>query len=240
MIIALAILAAVLVGGLFVGPAQALPRPVPAERLSASLPAPGALTGGAGALGLDTSQRPTAAGYQAIAAGGYSFVGRYLYIPGGSKIYPVTVTELANARAAGVGLVLIFEWCDYTHKPTSYAQGERDGRLAAEAVAALGLPPYTTVYFSLDRAPTSDGRDYFRGVRSTYSGALGCYGSQAQLLRLQEAGLIEFLWYATWMDGNNIAPGWGEHFYQRIWIVKRGGVWCDQNWAFTQWIGAVR
>lgn len=238
-VVAPLILAAALCG-LFVAPALALPRPV--ERLSASLPAPDAPRGGAVALGLDTSQRPTAAGYQAIAAAGYEFMGRYLYIPGGSKIYPVTVQELANARAAGVGVFLIFEWCDWSHLPSGYAAGQRDGRIAAESVAALGLPPDSAVYFSLDRTPNArqGAVDYFRGVASTYPGAIGCYGSQSQLLALRQAGLITYLWYATWMDGNNRPfSGWGNQMYQRTIIKRVGGVYCDQNWAFTNELGGI-
>jgi hypothetical protein len=242
-IIALALLAAAFSGGLFVAPALASPRLVPVERLSASLPAPGTPVDGAVARGLDTSQRPTAAGYEAIAAAGYSFMGRYLYIPGGSKIYPVTTAELANARAAGVGVFLIFEWCDRAHLPSGYEAGQRDGQIAATSVAALGLPPDSTaVYFSLDRTPyaTTGAAAYFEGVRSTYPGAVGSYGSYWQLTTLAREGLIDYLWYATWMDGNNLPfSGWGNQMYQRTIIKRVGGVYCDQNWSYCRDIGVV-
>ncbi|MBN1459237.1 MAG: DUF1906 domain-containing protein, partial [Armatimonadetes bacterium] len=132
--------------------------------------------------------------------------------------------------------------CDRAHLPSGYAAGERDGRIAAESVAALGLPPGTAVYFSLDRTPkaTTKALQYFQGVNSTYPGAIGCYGSQWQLTTLRSQGLITYLWYATWTDGNNLPfAGWGNHMHQRTLIKRVGGVYCDQNWSYYGDVGQV-
>jgi hypothetical protein len=194
--------------------------------------------------GLDTSLRPTLAQYRAMHAASYEFMGRYLPIPGGSKIYPVTRAELKDARAAGVAVFLIFEWCDYRHYPTSYAQGRIDGQLAQRALKGLGLYRGTAVYFSLDRghASIAQALEYFRGVRESMPLlGVGCYGSKAQLLALQKAGLITYLWYAPWTDGNNLSPfGWGAHLYQSTRYVYPGGVACDQNWSLVAEFGQVR
>lgn len=246
----LTILTAVLVGGLFVAPAWGAPTRhrylPPREYIQHTVPATATTC-----VGLDTSQRPTAAGYASIAAQGYRFMGRYLEISPatagewGGKVYYLTASELAGARQAGVELFLIFEWCDgRAHPETSFDAGARDAGIALRALGRLGLPPDTPVYYSLDavpRATTAQVTAYFRGICSVVPvEAIGCYGSQAQLLALRDAGLITYLWYATWMDGNNLEPtGWGATMYQRCWVIQRGGVWCDQNWRLSEDIGGV-
>jgi hypothetical protein len=198
------------------------------------------------ALGLDASARPSLAAYKAMRARGYTFVGRYMPIPGGSKIYPVTKAELANAKAAGIKLFLIFEWCDWRHPSNSYAAGVRDAKIAVAALKNLGLPVTTPVYYSLDRAfrrvSNAQVIAYFRGVNSIVNKAsVGCYAKKAWLLALKKAGLIRYLWHARWQDDNYIPSlGWGACMYQKAEVRRVGGVPCDFNWALAADIGAVR
>lgn len=202
--------------------------------------------------GLDTSMRISAWGYRDIRDKGYSFVGRYLEISPstagewGGKVYYLTASELANARTAGVGVFLIFEWCTgRLHPPTTYSNGVRDAQIALAALERLGLPADTPVYYSLDSAPNASAAQvcaYFQGVRSLMPWrAVGCYGSDAQLTALYEAGLVRYRWHARWMDGN---PAYSESMrhtmYQSTALRYVGGVWCDQNWAFTTALGGVR
>lgn len=187
--------------------------------------------------GLDTSLRPSLRQYQAMHRAGYSFVGRYLFIPGGGKKYSVTRAELLNAKTAGVDVFLIFEWCSPARSllPDDYTRGRKDGALAARALKSLVLPASTVVYFSLDRAPrsTTGALAYFQGVQTALGSSryVGCYGSKAQLLALERAGLISYTWHARWMDNNPMPLDesmWD--MYQSTRLVYPGDVPCDQVW----------
>jgi len=207
-------------------------------------------------LGLDTSFKPTLTQYKTIKKAGYNFVGRYLEISPrtkaetyGGKIYFVTKEELKNAKAAGVELFLIFEWCSSreTFLPKTYTRGVRDGIIAKAALKSLGLPASTVVYFSLDRlynkATTQQVLEYFKGVKRSLGSAryTGVYGNKEWLLALKKGGLASYLWYAPWMDGNNISPiGWGAHMYQKTVIKYVDGIPFDQNFAFTTTFGQVK
>lgn len=223
------------------------------ERLSVSTPIMTDIV----SEGLDTSQRVSASGYAAIKSAGYSVVGRYLEITPdtgaptyGAKVYFLTPDELYRAIDKEVGVFLIFEW-GYSTKyiPSGYKAGVRDATIAQNALSKLNLPWSTVVYYSLDRATRisqANINEYFRGIRDTVSTSayVGCYGSKAQLVALKKLDYISYLWHARWLD-NNPYPltweqGWGCHMYQSTAIIRRGGVYCDQNWSFINNIGQIQ
>lgn len=203
--------------------------------------------------GLDTSQRISDWGYETISNSNYKFVGRYLEISPdvgaptwGGKIYYLTENEMGFAWENNVDIFLIFEWClGRSRLPSGYSNGFEDATIAVNSLKKLGLPETTVVYYSLDAAPGRVSQyninEYFRGINDVVSSwSVGCYGSKAMLTELRELGYIKYLWYATWIDGNNVSPyGWGATMYQRTWIIKVGGVYCDQNWNFRTYFGQV-
>lgn len=198
------------------------------------------------AYGLDASERPTLTQYRAIHNAGYSFIGRYIKIPGGNKVFFVTKKELKDSKVAKVGMFLIFEWCSSRREllPDDMARGYKDGKIAQVSLKELGLSQRTVVYFSLDRVPKigQGAVDYFTGVKYALgtSDNVGCYGSKAQLQMLERKGLISYKWYAPWMDGNNISPeGWGVDMWQRTSVIHVGGIHVDTNKAFEKDIGLV-
>jgi len=98
------------------------------------------LTAPIGLVGFDTSGAiKTPANAAALAGLGYRFGIRYVLVQGGLAPDPLTATEAAQLRAAGIaiGLVQMYQ------KPgnISAANGTRDGAYAAQQAAALGYPP---------------------------------------------------------------------------------------------------
>jgi hypothetical protein len=189
-------------------------------------------------LGLDySSGRLTGT---TVVTAGYRFVVRYLDngLPGRSNL---TAVEATNLRAAGVGVVLIWE-TTATRATTGHSAGVTDATAAAAAARQAGLdgwPIYFTVDFDLpDYAPTSlDPRaklgpvaGYFDGVRTVLSpGRVGGYGGYWAVKRLLDANLVAYSWQSTAWSGGHEDPR--INLFQRLGEVTVGGVACDVNEA---------
>lgn len=129
-----------------------------------------------------------------LKAAGYVAVCRY-YAGGASHIgKEITAAEVPEKTAAGIRIVS--NWEVGTSPADTVAQGEADARAFVEQHASVGGPDWAPCYFSVDRsiAPTSM-HNYFTGVCNILGVArVGCYGEDALIVALHNAGLITYGW----------------------------------------------
>lgn len=168
--------------------------------------------------------------FHALKASGRDFVGRYLPWRGAAW-RQVTRAEFDAAVAAGVDFFFWFEDSDnHFSARNGFAQGAADAQEALLALARLGVPTDTPVYYTVD-FPTSNGSEidaYFRGVNSVVPvSQVGVYGNYITIDWLCENSL------ATYFCQSNAWPqpqGWHPAAQMRqdvngLWV---GGVHCDR------------
>lgn len=140
---------------------------------------------------------------------GITAVGRYLgwdAVPGYSSIGKnLTRTEARALISAGMQIFLSFEYAADA-ATGGITQGQMDGKLATQQLAALGAPPGMTVYFAVDfdvpdYAPTladtaasahaklGPVAAYFTGIRTTNpTYTVGVYGGYWACKRVLDGG----------------------------------------------------
>jgi hypothetical protein len=160
--------------------------------------------------------RPT---IQMLKGAGVTSVGRYIgwdSVPG----YPsegknITKAEADLLMSNGISVFVCFEY-EAAAAMKGSAQGQADGALASEQLAALGAPDGVTVYFAIDFdipdfAPGSNGpkaklgaaADYFAAIGALHRNyVVGVYGGFYAVSRLLSAGLAEMGWQTSaWSGG---------------------------------------
>src|SRR6185436_753370 len=128
--------------------------------------------------GFDTTTN-TASLAATIQAAGYAFVGRYLSQSSWKRITPAEAKAL---KAAGLGIVLVYE--DGPTAPSYFnpSRGHSDAVRAIAQAVALGAPPGTTLYFAVDYDAsnadiTGPITAYFQGVATTLAADPNGYAS---------------------------------------------------------------
>ena len=169
--------------------------------------------------------------FRALRASGRDFIRRYLPVPGATW-RAVTTTELKAAAAAGVDY---FFWCEdstnhYLARDGGFAAGVAQARASLSALASLGLPTSTPVYYTVDY-PAASGTEidaYFRGVNSVVPvSQIGAYGNYTTIDWLYQHGL------ATYFCESNAWPepqGWHPQaqMQQNVSSYYVGGVHVDR------------
>jgi len=178
-------------------------------------------------LGLDALS-PFTNSAQQIADAGFTYVLRYLK--------NLTSDEVRTLLDVGVAIGLIFEQ-GTGNAFNGASQGAVDGGVALAQAQALGAPPGTTIFFTVDG-------DLDPQHSSAQLAAIGDYGVafaaaiDPYLVGAYACGtvLYQFDLGVSWLAG---AMGWsGSHSYDNdgLWTVKQGptlshgGSWCGVQW----------
>jgi len=163
--------------------------------------------------GLDYSgSRPDLA---AVKKAGYGFMARYLFAPtpGGKGI---TEAEATAIRAAGLGLVVVYEW--YAGRVLEGAvAGITDAKVALALARAIGFPETRPIYFAVDINATAGQQPlidaYLRGAASIIGAVrVGVYGSYYVVERCHASKSAQWFWQTyAWSSGKVSAH---THFLQ--------------------------
>lgn len=138
---------------------------------------------------------------------GKRFACRYLYGTLAGKA--VTRSEIDALRAAGLAVVLNWEW-SASEATGGYDTGVDRGRRTKEIVAHLGAPADAAVYFSVDYDARDMGpvREYFRGITSVWPKArTGVYGGRRVIETAKLQGWCPWYWQTYAWSGGVWVPG---------------------------------
>ncbi len=177
--------------------------------------------------------------FRQLKASGRDFIGRYLPWRGATW-RQVTIAELAAATAAGVDYFFWFEDSDnHFAARNGFAAGAADAQEALRALARLGVPTTTPVYYTVD-FPAASGSEidaYFRGVNSVVPvSQVGAYGNYTTIDWLYQHGL------ATYFCQSNAWPqpqGWHPkaRMRQDVTSYSIGGVHVDRLTVTAAYFG---
>lgn len=177
--------------------------------------------------GLDYSAgAPTPA---AVLAAGYSFVVRYVSVPGNPK--NLTAAEARGMLDAGIDVAVVFERsADRTLGGAPV--GAEDGAAAREQVKALGGPPRSAIYAAVDFDAQQADMPKVLAYLDAFAEACaphpaGVYGGFRVIDQAQ--GRVPFLWQAgAWTQGKQHPAA---HLRQFAGTITVGGISCDKNIA---------
>lgn len=165
-----------------------------------------------------------------VKAAGYDGVIRYLFAPspGGKGIDKAEATAI---RAAGLGLVVIYEW--YAGRALEGAvAGVTDAKVALALARSIGFPDTRPIYFAVD-VPATAGQQpaidaYLRGAASVIGAArVGVYGSYYVVERCYASGSARWYWQTRgWSNGKVSAH---THLYQYLNSQQVAGASVDLN-----------
>jgi hypothetical protein len=174
----------------------------------------------------------------------YGFVARYLFFPivGGKGI---TLGEATAIRAAGLGLVVVYESYAGRAKEGPVA-GVADGKTALAWARSIGFPDSRPLYFAVDFSPTTvelvfvDA--YLKGVASVIGAArVGVYGSYAVVEHCQATSTARWFWQTYAWSAGKVSPH--THLLQYLNGQTVAGVSVDLNESrqldFGAWMPAV-
>jgi Domain of unknown function (DUF1906) len=158
-----------------------------------------------------SSSRP---GGAALAAAGKRFCVRYVPYGGYSK--GLDRAELADLRAHGIAVALVWEQVTSRALQGS-AAGAADALTSQAAVVSLGFPAGTPIYFAVDFDATLAQQpainQYLNGAASVIGKArVGVYGSYNVLCRCRSNGTAAWFWQTYAWSGGQIASY--AHLYQ--------------------------
>jgi hypothetical protein len=168
--------------------------------------------------------------FRTLKATGRDFIGRYLPIKGAMQRC-VTTTELAAAAAAGIDCFFWFETMDDLYRARDgYDAGVADANEALRALAGLGVPTTTPVYYTVDWG-NSDGSQidgYFKGIASVVPvSQIGVYGSYATIDWLYQRSMATYYCQSNaWRDPRGWHPQ--AQMHQNVNNFSIGGVWVDR------------
>jgi len=155
--------------------------------------------------GLDYSHsRPDLRRVKAL---GYGFCVRYLFGDGTvASGKGVSKAEAAAIRAAGLGLLVIYE--SYAGRALEgQTAGVADGKRALAYARAIGFPDNKPIYFAVDIPATAAQQPaidaYLYGVGSViYTARVGVYGSYGVVERCHASGFACWFWQTyAWSAG---------------------------------------
>ncbi|MEU0940481.1 DUF1906 domain-containing protein [Embleya sp. NPDC005971] len=184
-----------------------------------------------------------------VAKAGHSFVVRYLTDLDsslGHKAKAWTTAQVAACRAAGLGVVAVWEGGEADRTTAwrgGYDRGRRDALRAATQATALGRPDGRPVYFAVDfdvrkAADFAVLAEYFRGIASVFDRQnIGVYGGRLTVEWAQRAGAAAWFWQTgAWSDDYQVP---GNHLWQRIPQTRLGAYQIDIDDAhqadYGQW-----
>lgn len=175
--------------------------------------------------GLDySSGRPDLKKAKAL---GYGFVARYLFPP----TKGITKVEAAAIRAAGLGIVVIYE--SYAGRALEgQVAGIADGKMALAFAHSIGFPDTRPIYFAVDFAGTAAQQPaidaYLRGAASVIGAArVGVYGSYYVVERCFANKTAQWFWQTRgWSSGKESIH---THFFQYLNGQTVGGATVDLN-----------
>jgi len=162
--------------------------------------------------GLDySSGRPD---LKAVKRDGFDFVARYLFPP----TKGVTLAESIAIRAAGLGIVVIYE--SYAGRALEgQTAGIADGKAALAFARNIEFPDSRPIYFAVDFAATAAQQPvinaYLKGAASAIGAArVGVYGSYYVVERCYANKTAQWFWQTRgWSNGKVSAH---THFYQYL------------------------
>ena len=179
-------------------------------------------------------------GGAAIKAAGFDFVARYVPYPGDTG-KGLDVAELADLRANGLGVGLVFE-STANRALEGFTVGIADALTCLHAVKALGFPDSRPIYFAVD-FDAQPGQysvidAYLQGAASVMGfSRIGVYGSYNVVKHCADYGTARWFWQAkAWSGGHHFE---GRHLYQSEFGQFINGGEVDFNVAyaadFGQW-----
>lgn len=158
---------------------------------------------------------------------GYGFLARYL----ASSAKGVRKTEASAIRAAGLGLVVVYESYAARAKEGRPA-GIADGKTALAFARDIGFPDSRPLYFAVDFQPSTVDMAYvdayLSGVASVIGAArVGVYGSYSVVEHCHSIGVVHWFWQTyAWSAGKVSAH---THVYQYLNGQIVAGVSVDFN-----------
>jgi hypothetical protein len=174
------------------------------------------------------------AGYpsaRAIKAAGYGGVIRYLRKEGQSRVLPITVAELADMRAHGLAVALVYQTLSTDRILAGRAAGEHDARWAQARAAELGAPN-AVIYFAADRDILGAGQaaavtDYLDGAaRVIGRDRVGVYG-EFDVIEAAVPRHATYGWQTVaWSQGRRSTKA---HLFQRAGQPLVDGIAVDVN-----------
>jgi hypothetical protein len=184
--------------------------------------------------GLDYSHsRPDLKKVKAL---GYGFMARYLFPPAKG----VTKAEATAIRAAGLGLVVVYESYAARAKEGRPA-GIADGKTALAFTRAIGFPDSRPIYFAVDFQPSAVDLvhidAYLSGVASAIGAArVGVYGSYAVVEHCQSIGTARWFWQTYAWSAGKVSPH--AHLLQYSNGQTVAGITADLNETYKDDFGA--
>lgn len=175
-------------------------------------------------------------GAAAIRRAGYGGVIRYLRKEGTSRVQPITGAELADMRAHGLAVALVYQAIRTERILGGRAAGAHDARWAQARAAELGAPD-AVIYFAADRDIV--GTAQLATVLAYLDGAAGVLG-KSRVGVYGEYDVIEaavpahatYGWQtAAWSGGRRSKRA---HLYQRTGQPLVGGIPVDINDVLQQ------
>lgn len=179
--------------------------------------------------GFDLAFHPALPTYTAIlAANGAAFVGRYLSWLPNSKC--IDRAEYDALVAAGVDVVLNWEYDGHAEILAGYYSGQKAAGEAVRQARLLGHPAGAAIYFSCDWHITdpAQARGFFQGARSAIAEyRVGIYGDYAVVDALLADGTCDYGWQTYgWSVGRLSGRA---HLYQYQNGVNVSGMWVDRD-----------
>jgi hypothetical protein len=172
--------------------------------------------------GVDSSSACTPSTITCLQGEGIAFVCRYYSRTTKIQGKKLTASEASLISNGGMQIVAVYE-----DGPTSYgyfsaARGSADASGALAQAAAIGQPPGSAIFFTVDYdAAAAEIADqitaYFKAVVTTINGAyrVGVYGSGNVCTAIRNAGLSGLAWLAQ-------STGWGGYAAFTEWAIKQG------------------
>jgi hypothetical protein len=172
--------------------------------------------------------RPTA---PQVKAAGYVGVVRYVGFPGRTKC--ITLAEMLDMTAGGVGVALVYEMTA-GDALNGRAAGQSAARAAIAHAAALGFPTSRPVYYACDTDVVTPAQfaavlDYIRGAADIHGSPsrVGVYGEYDVIEKAAAAGVCAWFWQTRAWSGGLLSGR--AHLRQEIGQVVVGGIACDRN-----------
>ena len=173
---------------------------------------------------------------------GYGFCVRYLFPP----LKGVTKVEATAIRAAGLGLVVVYE--SYAKRANEgRAAGIADGKTALAFARSIGFPETRPLYFAVDFQPTTADLAhvdaYLQGVAFSIGLArTGVYGSYAVVDHCYARITARFFWQTYAWSSGKVSPHAHLLQYQNGVMVAGANVDLNESrqWDFGSWEATVK
>jgi hypothetical protein len=167
-------------------------------------------------------------GGQALVDAHKHFVVRYVpYAGDGGK--GLTKAEIADYRAHGLAICLVFESLAGRALTAGLAGGAADAKTSQSALVALGMPRDLPIYFAVDRDVDASHQPAIDAYLNGAAGILtkprvGVYGEASLVKRCKANGTAAWLWQTYAWSNSVIASGIHLYQYKNGQIINGGAV----------------